>query len=240
MMVDQLVRTMLLALKSSDEFEVFPPEERKRLEEIIAFVGGEEIDELFDRLESVPEALYQLKVTLRGSKPPIWRRIIVPSDFTFSDLHDVIQTAMGWMDMHLYSFEVSDILVEEEYEDDPFGGFSLREKMDAETTLIGELLSKEGDKGLYMYDFGDDWHHTVLLEKVLPFDDSFTSPVCIKGKRACPPEDCGGVYGYENLLEILNGPDGGEKEELLEWVGDNFDPEAFDIDMVNEMLAEEF
>lgn len=215
MMINQLVRSLLLSLKSAEEYEMFTKKERERLEAILDFVGGEEIDDLFDRIESVPEALYQIKVTLRGSKPPIWRRIIIPSDFTFGDLHDVIQTTMGWVDMHLYSFEVGDILVEEEDEDDPFGDFGMREKMDADTTLIGELLSKEGDNCLYMYDFGDDWHHTVVLEKVLPFDDSFSNPVCIKGKRACPPEDCGGIYRYENLLTILNGPNSKEKRGSL-------------------------
>ena len=240
MMINQLVRAMLLSIKDTEEYESIPAEDKKRLEEILAFVGGEEVDAFLEKMKSVPDSLYQIKVTLKGSKPPIWRRIIVPSDYSFSELHSVIQVAMGWLDMHLYSFEVGDVLIEESNEEDLFGNlFSAREKMGAEETLISELLLKEGDKCLYTYDFGDDWEHTILLEKILSPDDSFVGPICVKGKRACPPEDCGGIHGYEYLLEVLNGPDSEEKEEFLEWLGDDFDPELFEVDVINYLLMEE-
>lgn len=238
-MINELVRAMLITIQQSEEYEQLSNEDKKRLEEIMQFVGGEEIDAIMEKFMNMPEQHYQIKITLKKSKPPIWRRVIVPDDYTFEELHYVIQEAMGWMDMHLYSFQSGNIHIEDtEMADDLFGGLftSGYEKLDATETMIGQVLLEKGDKCLYTYDFGDDWEHTIELEKILPFDEELQLPVCIKGKRACPPEDCGGIVGYEEMLTVFAGPNNEAKTELLEWLGDDFNPEDFDIDFVNKSL----
>jgi len=99
------------------------------------------------------------------------------------------------------------------------------------------LLKKEKDSLIYEYDFGDSWEHKIILEKILPYDASLKVPSCIKGKRACPPEDCGGIWGYQNLVEIIKDPSHPEHEEMLEWLGGEFDPEYFDMNETNRMLG---
>lgn len=238
-MVDQLIRALLLSIRDSEEYDAFSQADKKRFNEIMAFVGGEEIDEFLKELLELPQGNYQLKVTLKGVKPPIWRRIVVPAHYSFRDLHLVIQEAMGWEQMHLYSFFKDNVFIEELDEwDEPSADspFPVIRKADAREMLIGSFLAEAGDKCDYIYDFGDDWIHSVQLEKVLQEDDNLTVPICLKGKRACPPENCGGIPGYENLLAILKGPDNEEKEMMLDWLGEQFDSEAFDIDFVNMQL----
>jgi len=103
---------------------------------------------------------------------------------------------------------------------------------------LSQLLRKEKDSLIYEYDFGDGWEHKIILEKVLPHDTSLDVPRCIKGKRACPPEDCGGIWGYQDLIEIINDTSHPEHEEMLEWLGGDFDPEYFDVNETNEILSE--
>ena len=173
--------------------------------------------------------VYQLKITLKNIKPPVWRRIQV-EDCSLAGLHDTIQTCMGWSGTHLYAFEVAG----EEYgdpesaDDGDFG--------DAGSLKLSQIASGGPTTFTYQYDFGDDWEHDVKLEKTLPPEAKVKYPRCLAGERACPPEDCGGVYGYENLLDALREPDHEEHEEMLEWVGGKFDPEAFDVDGVNRNL----
>ncbi|WP_339251573.1 plasmid pRiA4b ORF-3 family protein [Sporosarcina sp. FSL W8-0480] len=242
-MINELIRAMLLTIRNSDEYDLFPIKDKKRLEEIMAFVGGEEVDLLMSGIMDMdaPHQHYQLKVTLKGSKPPIWRRIVIPGYYTFEELHLVIQEAMGWDNYHLYLFEYGDFIIDPEAEDDDsFNSFfaPARPKLDATDTMIAELMVKEGDKCQYTYDFGDDWQHTIVLEKILPADEERQVPVCLKGKRACPPEDCGGILGFESMLATLEGPDTDEKTHLLDWLGGEFDKEAFNIDYVNANLKE--
>ena len=178
--------------------------------------------------------VYQLKITLRDIKPPVWRRVQV-KDCSLVKLHDIIQTCMGWDDYHLHEFEIGG----ERYGDprqwpDDFGG-------DLEVGNEGKVkLSQLAAGGIkkfsYVYDMGDNWDHTIQIEKVLPAEAGVRYPRCIAGQRACPPEDCGGPWGYGDFLEAIQDPRHGRHEELLEWVGGEFDAEAFDAEAVNEEL----
>jgi hypothetical protein len=176
------------------------------------------------------EKIYQVKITLKNFTPKIWRRLLVSSGILLPDFHKVIQTAMGWTNSHMHHFIKGREFFGIPYEDDDF-------PMVNYTKLrLENLLIYDKDKIIYEYDFGDSWEHEIVLEKILPPDLKFKHPVCLAGKMNCPPEDCGGVWGYEELLEIIKNPDHEEYEEMIEWLGDNFDPEEFDIDKVNIML----
>ncbi len=179
---------------------------------------------------AVPKKVYQIKVTLQGIRPPIWRRLEVTSDTKLSELHDIIQTAMGWQDCHLHQFTVGNTYYGKPDRSSPFD-----DTKDERKVKLSKLLPKEKSKFAYEYDFGDSWEHEILLEKILPMEEK-EYPVCVKGKRACPPEDVGGVWGYANLLKAIQDPDHPEHEEMQEWVEDDFDPEAFDLKDINEYL----
>ncbi len=174
--------------------------------------------------------VYQIKVTLKGSKPPIWRRMQVTSTTTFAQLHQILQCVMGWEGDHLYRFDINGM---------EYGDPSMVEEMegeDARRVTLETLVRGEKDKFLYEYDFGDSWDHELLVEKVLPSEAGKRYPVCLTGKRACPPEDCGGIWGYASFLEAIQDPQHPEHEEMVDWVGGAFDPEAFDLDEVNSEL----
>lgn len=174
--------------------------------------------------------IYQLKITLRGSRPPIWRRVLVPGDATLAKLHHIVQDAMGWYDCHLHEFIVGGISYG--VPDPEYGGEVKSERR----MTLGRLAGAPKAKLRYVYDFGDDWEHDILVEKLLPPEPGATYPRCIAGKRACPPEDCGGIWGYANFLEAIQDPAHPEHDELLEWIGGSFDPEAFNLDAVNQAL----
>lgn len=178
-----------------------------------------------------PKQIYQLKITLKGAKPPIWRRVLLPSDLSLDVLHEVIQIAMGWTNSHLHQFVAAGRFYG--VPDDEFGF----EVQDEAGVRLGDVLHKEQEAMVYEYDFGDGWEHQILLEKLLPFDDAQALPICVKGKRACPPEDCGGIFGYADLLRTLADPTDPEHQEMLEWLGGPLDPEAFDIDDTNQALT---
>jgi len=177
--------------------------------------------------------IYQLKITLLGTKPPIWRRVQVPSDTNLAQLHRIIQIVMGWEDAHLHHFKVGKSYYGVSYPDD-FDG--VNRTKDEKNVTLGELASRPKAKFLYEYDFGDSWEHEILLEKILSLESGVQYPVCITGKRACPPEDCGGVWGYANLLEVLQDPKHPEYDDMREWIGGSFDPEAFAVETVNKAL----
>lgn len=179
--------------------------------------------------------IYQIRITLKRSKPPIWRRVLISSDTTLSKLHHIIQRAMGWYGGHMHAFRING----EEYSTpSPFAPNHLEElgMKSAEGKKLSTLISGEGAKFTYEYDFGDDWQHEIKIEKVLPPDEKQSLPVCIKGKRACPPEDVGGVWGYDTFLEAIKDPQHEEHDDYIEWIGGDFDPEAFDLDVVNSRL----
>jgi hypothetical protein len=182
-------------------------------------------------------SIFQLKVTLQESKPSIWRRILVPDDMTLGHLHEVLQVAMGWTDNHLHQFVArGEVYGIPEIDDD---GLSGRSSKDENKEKLSNLLGIEKDFLIYDYDFGDNWEHKITLEKIAPFDSSVPLPSCIKGKRACPPEDCGGVWGYQDLIAIMSDKSHPEHKDMLEWLGE-FDPEFFDQNAVNALLAEHF
>jgi hypothetical protein len=172
---------------------------------------------------------FQLKVTLKNTKPPIWRRILVTPEIKLDKLHDVLQIVMGWDNSHLHQFETP-----LGYIADPT--FGLEEAESSRKTTLQSVLSGPRSHIRYEYDFGDGWDHQILLEKVVELDDPVLA-LCLGGARACPPEDCGGPWGYANLLEILKDPKHPEREEMSEWIDDEFDAEAFDVEAVNRKLA---
>lgn len=176
--------------------------------------------------------IYQFKVTLEGIEPPIWRRFLVPSRITLSGLHDVLQLVMGWTNSHLYEFEIGGAPYGEPDDD---AGPDLR---DAAHVRLNELVTTPGAHFTYEYDFGDYWLHRLIVERLLPPKDGAEHPRCTAGSRACPPEDCGGTPGYEELLEILRDPSHREHARMRTWAGKGFDPEAFDLDAINAGLRQ--
>ncbi len=171
-----------------------------------------------------PTAVYQLKVTLREIKPAIWRRVQVPAEIKLDKLHMVLQDALGWTNSHLHQFVVGD--------DERYGMAEIEDFADPpkdEKRFKLQQIAKEGDRFIYEYDFGDSWEHVVVVEKVLPPEPGVQYPRCMAGARACPPEDCGGVGGYEDLLAIIADPKHEQHQEMMTWLGEPFDPEAFDV-----------
>jgi len=171
--------------------------------------------------------IYQLKITLKEVKPPIWRRLQVKSDITLLALHKTIQKVMGWTDSHLHEFIVKGV---------SYGDSEDEDALNERRHRLNKLLLEEKEKFFYVYDFGDNWEHVILLEKILPFDADARYPVCLTGKRSGPLEDCGGPWGYMELLDVLEDPNHPEYEERMEWTGEDFDPEMFDIDEINGRL----
>lgn len=173
--------------------------------------------------------VYQLKITLKYIEPPIWRRVLVMDDITFNKLHRIIQESFGWDDYHLFEFRYKNIPI------------SLPEKVgrwtvkDAEIIKLNDFIKKEG-KFRYIYDYGDNWEHEIVVEKILNREIGEQYPKCIDGERHCPPEDAGGASGYENILEIIKDPDNPEYEDTIEWLGEDFDPEFLSIEDVNRIL----
>ncbi|BBW97810.1 plasmid pRiA4b ORF-3 family protein [Geobacillus sp. FSL W8-0032] len=185
---------------------------------------------------------YQLKISLSGFRPPIWRRVLVPGHATFDQLHLVIQEAMGWEQAHLYEFQFGEIVIGIP-DDWGLHGFA-KTLEDARRTTLEQWLTEEKQKFVYIYDFGDYWRHNITVEKIETLSKPLERATCLKGKRACPPEDCGGVYGYLELLESAANKDSLTDPELierLEWLsdmkGDDFDPDAFDVEEANKRLA---
>jgi hypothetical protein len=173
------------------------------------------------------ERVYQFKITLKDSYPPIWRRFQV-KDCTLDKLHEHIQTAMGWTNSHLHEFKIGGkdygdpLLLGKNFEEFHYG--------DSTTTKLSAILPRAGKRFRfeYQYDFGDSWWHEILFEGCVRAEQGKRYPVCIEGARACPPEDCGGIWSYPDFIEAIGNPDHERHEELLEWVGGEFDPEAFD------------
>ena len=174
---------------------------------------------------------FQFKITLQGLRPPIWRRIVVPSSYTFWDLHVAIQDAMGWLDYHLHLFRIRNptngVRVEigipsgEQFWDEP-------EPLCGWAVPIASYFTLSNRRATYLYDFGDGWQHSVVLEEIVPLEGSMTLPVCLAGRRRCPPEDCGGIGGYERFLEILGDTSHEEHEDMLVWAGGSFDSGQFE------------
>ena len=180
----------------------------------------------------VPDSgtVHSLRILLSESDPPIWRGVDVPSDIRLDRLHRIIQAAMGWRDSHLHQF-----LVEDEHIADPEAGEDVR---DERTVRLQQIAPEKGSSFLYVYDFGDDWQHEIVVEAVEPPADAAAHVRCTGGARACPPEDCGGIPGYEDLLGVLRDPSDDEHAAMCELVGRRFDPEAFDLAAANRRIKQ--
>jgi hypothetical protein len=188
------------------------------------------------RMMWVPPAqsAIQFKVALKYIRPPIWRRVLLPDNFTLGQLHEVIQVTMGWYNCHMHSFRIGGVYYTSQ-------SASEMEDMDMKneaTVFLSRVVGKLRQKFIYEYDFGDSWLHDVTVEKIVPFDPQAQYPVCLDGARACPPEDCGSFPGYMHILEALKAPKKtAEQKELLEWLEDGYDPEQFDLAAMNRRLA---
>ncbi|MDB4433447.1 plasmid pRiA4b ORF-3 family protein [bacterium] len=175
---------------------------------------------------------YQVKVTLVGAKPPIWRRLLVKDDTDLHRLHLVIQDAMGWENSHLYQFEIDETRYTEFFDD----GFVASDEAPASSVRLGDLALEEGDSFLYNYDFGDDWYHECEIEKIATVERGAEYPRCLAGRRACPPEDCGGIYGYDSMLSALRSRSHPDREHWVEWIGPSWDADAFDQHATDEFI----
>jgi Plasmid pRiA4b ORF-3-like protein len=177
-----------------------------------------------------PSTAYQLKITLVGISPPIWRRILVPSTIRLSSLNDAIQAVFGWTDTHLHHFEFDGgywgVPADEDFEG----------LQDESKVPLRKLLIAEGWTLNYTYDFGDNWRHKILLEKILDIG-TISRPICVDGRRHRPPEDVGGPSGYEEFLETTFDPGHEDSERFREWAGGEFHAEEFDVKAVNEILS---
>jgi hypothetical protein len=173
--------------------------------------------------------IYQIKITLRESRPSIWRRFQIGSDISLSKLHHTIQHVMGWTDSHLHQFTIDG----KEYgmlDEDGDNG----DLLDERKFTLGELIA--GGQFEYQYDFGDDWEHVLEIEQTLPRDASTRYPVCMAGERACPPEDVGGIADYRHFLKAIKDPRHRDHNQYREWIGGDFNPEEFDPNAVNKLL----
>lgn len=184
--------------------------------------------------------IFQIRIILKDSEPPIWRQLLVSSDLTLAAFHHIIQQAMGWTDSHLYLFCKDTVRFTFPYEPEDLDEMTA---IDARQVELGHIIPvRRPYRGEfrheieYQYDLGDGWVHQIVFEDVLPPDPQRRTPVCISGARACPPEDIGGIEGYKSFLEARSGSEPHEYEMYRESAGDDFDPEAFDIKAVNKRL----
>ena len=174
-------------------------------------------------------SVYTLKITLEGSNPLIWRRIQVRGNTKLDALHLILQSAMGWGDKHSHEFTIgSKKYANPEHE--------LEKTLDEAEHTLSNLVKAEGQSFKYIYDFGDDWLHEITVEKIETKDMKLPYPVCLEGECACPPEDIGGIPGYEERLLALRDPNHPEHQEMADWFEPSFDPAAFDIEAVNKDL----
>ena len=178
--------------------------------------------------------IFQIKITLKGvSKPPVWRRVLLPAEIPLDRLHDVIQAVMGWHDYHMHVFSTES------------GEYGVADSelghSDERQATLAALMSEPGDRFSYTYDFGDDWEHELRVEEVLAAEPEAAYPTCVAGRGACPPEDCGGVWGYAHLRDVLADPTAEDHTGMLIWLeletGTDFDPSEFNVDAANESLA---
>jgi len=176
---------------------------------------------------------YELKIVLLGTKPPIWRRLQVPGNANLGWLHAVIQVAMGWTNSHLHHFLTNDARYAEPRHNADMGSSEEPDRDEAKAVLM-QVAPDEGTQFGYEYDFGDSWEHEITVAKILPPDgNAATTALCLDGARACPPDDCGGIGGYAELLKALKNPKHPEHQTMKEWLGRPFDAEAFDVAKAN-------
>jgi hypothetical protein len=178
------------------------------------------------------ESIVSLKITLKGTNPPVWRRLLFPGSMTLGALSEAILTVMGWDGSHLHAFDIHG----RRYGDPA----TTDDVADEERRTLNDVLKSGVKRFGYNYDFGDDWEHVISVEKTLAPVAGQGYPACVDGKLHCPPEDCGGVWGYGELLEILADPNHPGRQGRLEWIGEDFDPEEFDVSQADQRLAARF
>ena len=179
------------------------------------------------------QQIFQLRIELEEVTPAVWRRLLVPGGIRLAKLHMILQAAMGWTNSHLHAFEIDGERYGIKFDDD-----FLDEDLDLLDEKAVTVIRALGDRNriAYEYDFGDGWDHTVIVEERSTLTHGLKHAVCLDGANACPPEDCGGSGGYEELLLALANPNHEDHAELLEWIGGPFDPTAFDIVATNVAL----
>jgi hypothetical protein len=188
------------------------------------------------RLKSDARWFWQLRVELLNVTPKVWRRVIVPSDITLPKLHAVLQCALGWTDSHLHEFLIGGVRYELPHPDDDFD--NAVPKRDERRVRLDKALGHIARAFEYPYDFGDDWHHLIVIEdRHAQRSDALLTVQCIDGANRVPPEDVGGAPGYEEFLNAIHDPNHEEHARLLRWAGGSYDPNAFDIRAVNRELA---
>ena len=176
--------------------------------------------------------IYQFRIELNGIEPAIWRSVQLNDDNQLLDLHYAAQIAMGWYDSHLYDFHMDG-----KHYGDPEALDDTNIIDDSEVDIV-DIFKNEKDSILYTYDFTDDWKHTITLEKIIDAKKPLEHMLCVGGKRNCPPEDCGGISAYLEVVEIMKTPEGKEYEEMVEWLGEKYDPEFFDMQIINDSFKE--
>ena len=218
------------------------------LQKLMASAGADPFAGIFDEptpeVRVAPERVrgYRVRVDLMYAKPPIWRRLDLPGDLMLDQLHVVLQVAMGWQDSHLHKFGVGADRRTCAYFVTAFDLSEGDEGVAEDEVRLDQVVSAKGDWLFYDYDFGDGWEHVLVVEEVL--DDPPLAPVCLKGRMACPPEDCGGLGGYEELADWVRGgygpeatPMGLDAEEMRDWLPQDWHPDRFSVEEVNEVLA---
>lgn len=178
-------------------------------------------------------SVYQLKITLKYIRPPIWRRLLIASTTNLKEVHLVLQIVMGWKNRHLHDFTIDF----DQYGEPDEEFFNTMK--DESRFRLDQLLKNEKDKLTYHYDYGDGWEHDVLLEKILPYSHDVALPQCIKGKRACPPEDVGGAPGYALFLDTVSDESHPDYDEVRNWLGGDFDADHLDIHDINTSLLQQ-
>jgi pRiA4b ORF-3-like protein len=175
--------------------------------------------------------IYQLKVTLIGIKPAIWRRFQVKKETTLLKLHDILQIVMGWDDAHLHEFRIGGLRFGEPVPEEDY------DVIDERGVKLSQIAPSDPITFEYVYDFGDGWEHEVSIESGVDKKTGVRYPACIEGARACPPEDVGSIPGYEQFLKAMRNKRHPEHKEMLAWIGGHFYPEAFDLEAVNQALS---
>ena len=197
-------------------------------------VGTKRFESYSFAMTKASRTVFLLRVSLAGSCPEIWRAVVVPGDYTLAHLHVILQTVMNWLDYHLHEFEINDKTYGRPDYDDEAEGL-----LDERAVTLKEVLTAP-KPFWYAYDFGDGWRLSLAVEKILRHDLKTLYPQCVDGSRSAPPEDVGGIPGYERFLEAIADPSDEEHDEQLEWIGGAFDPEQFDVKYVNTELRKIF
>jgi hypothetical protein len=179
----------------------------------------------------IAKTAHRLKVTIAGIRPPVWRRLLVPSRASLAELHGTIQEAFGWFDGHLHEFMLDGV----RYGIDDGEGWGDPPRDERRSRLSN--VAPKGARIEYVYDFGDDWVHHIVVEDIVPIEPAGDYPRCLAGRRAGPPEDVGGPYGYEQFLKAIADPGHKDHDDLLTWVGGSFDSDSFDLDGTNDSLT---